>query len=118
VWRTVPGRAEDPPLHLIVLQSVALVVRLVFHLLYLITADRKLIIGWLWKVVMKCDLCNADHREPQQKLCQPCIEAVARIWTLVSTPGSSIRAAGDGVDERTKSRPAAMVARPLSVFLL
>lgn len=67
---------------------------------------------------MKCELCNADHREPQAKLCQPCMEAVARIWTLVSTPASSIRAAGDGVDERTKSRLAAMVAMPPSAVLL
>lgn len=98
-------------LHLLVLQSVALIVRLVFHLLYLITAGRKLIIGWQWKVVMKCEICDAGHREPEQKLCQPCMEAVARIWRIVNAPGRSMVAASEGVDERIKARFAAIAGK-------
>ncbi|MGB8770951.1 MAG: hypothetical protein WCC92_15130 [Candidatus Korobacteraceae bacterium] len=69
-------------------------------LLYLITVGEKLITGCLWMLVMKGELCDAGHREPEQKLCQPCVEAVARIWRIVNAPGPSIGAAGEGEDER------------------
>jgi hypothetical protein len=103
--------------HLLVLQSVALIVGLVSHLLYLITAGRELIIGWQWKVVMKCEICDAGHREPEQKLCQPCMEAVARIWRIVNAPGRSIVTAGESADERIKARLAAIAGRRPSVAL-
>lgn len=58
--------------------------RLAVDLLYLITVGEKLITGCLWMLVMKGELCDAGHREPEQKLCQPCVEAVARIWRIVN----------------------------------
>ena len=33
---------------------------------------------------MKCELCSWGEREPKQRLCLPCIEAVARLWVIAS----------------------------------
>ena len=34
---------------------------------------------------MKCELCNSGEREPKQRLCMPCVEAVARLRTIVNS---------------------------------
>ena len=65
---------------------------------------------------MKCELCNAGHREPEQKLCEPCIEAVARLWRIVNAPGPAMRAAGEGVDESMKSKLAAIAGNRPALF--
>ena len=33
---------------------------------------------------MKCELCNSGQPEPGQRLCLPCIEAVARLWAIAN----------------------------------
>jgi len=66
---------------------------------------------------MKCELCDAGHREPEQKLCQPCMEAVARLWRIVNAPCPAMGAAGEGVDESMKSKFAAIAGKPPSAAL-
>ena len=66
---------------------------------------------------MKCELCDAGHREPEQKLCQPCMEAVARLWRIVNAPCPAMGAAGEGVDESMKSKLAAIAGKPPSAAL-
>ena len=33
---------------------------------------------------MKCELCSSGKRERKQRLCQPCMEAMSRLWKIVS----------------------------------
>jgi len=33
---------------------------------------------------MKFELCSSGERESKQKLCLPCLEAVARLWTIAN----------------------------------
>jgi hypothetical protein len=55
---------------------------------------------------MKCELCSSGKREPKQRLCLPCLEAMSRLWKIVSAAEPS---AGQTVTEpaavRTKSAP-------------
>lgn len=36
---------------------------------------------------MTCELCSSADRMAGQRLCQPCIEAVARLWTIANRNG-------------------------------
>jgi len=36
---------------------------------------------------MKCELCSSADRMAGQRLCQPCVEAVARLWTIANRNG-------------------------------
>jgi len=67
---------------------------------------------------MKCELCNSGYQEPEQKLCQPCIEAVARLWNIAKQEGQSIAAAGEPAGERLQTGFASKTARPPSALLL
>src|SRR5271157_2441512 len=72
---------------------------------------------WPGKVVMKCELCNSGYREPEQRLCRPCIEAVARLWNIANQEGRSIAGVGEPV-ERLQVGAALKTASPRSVYLL
>lgn len=55
---------------------------------------------------MKCELCSSGKRERKQRLCLPCMEAMSRLWKIVSAAEPS---AGQTVTEqaavRTKYAP-------------
>ena len=54
------------------------------------------------KDVMKCELCKSDEREPKLRLCLPCLEAVARLWSMSShSPDIRVR---DVVRAKTADR--------------
>jgi hypothetical protein len=56
---------------------------------------------------MKCELCSSGRRERDHRLCLPCMEAMARLWKIVSS--AAVPAAEDVVREqaavRTKAVP-------------
>jgi hypothetical protein len=68
---------------------------------------RKQFSGKLRKVVMQCELCSSGERERDHRLCLPCMEAMARLWKIVSS--AAVPAAEDAVREqaavRTKAVP-------------
>jgi hypothetical protein len=33
---------------------------------------------------MRCELCSSGQREHGRRLCLPCMEAVARLWTITN----------------------------------
>jgi len=68
--------------------------------------------SWLGKVVMKCELCHSGYQEPEQKLCQPCVEAVARLWNITNQDGRSIAGIGALVGEPMQTGSAPNTARP------
>jgi len=39
---------------------------------------------------MKCELCSSDCHEPEERLCQPCLEAVARLWNISRLESKSL----------------------------
>jgi len=54
---------------------------------------------------MKCELCSSGHREPERKLCQPCSEAVARLWNMVQQEFQSSAYAPVGEATQAGSAP-------------
>ena len=50
---------------------------------------------------MKCELCSSGKRERKQRLCLPCIEAMARLWKIVRAAELS---AGQTVTEQAAVR--------------
>ena len=67
---------------------------------------------------MNCELCNSAYLVPDQRLCEPCIEAVARLWTIAHHTRLPIDGAGEGVEESSQSRrPAKVVTAPISALL-
>jgi hypothetical protein len=48
---------------------------------------------------MKCELCNSDYREPEERLCEPCLEAVARLWNISRLESQSVARAAVPVGE-------------------
>jgi len=67
---------------------------------------------------MKCELCNSDEPEPRQRLCVPCIEAVARLcWIMDTIPerfvGSNVST--DAADNTERDRVIAVM--PIAGFL-
>jgi len=60
---------------------------------------------------MKCELCNSGPRERKQKLCQPCIEAVARLWNIANQAGYSIASAATAIGESVQTGSASETAR-------
>jgi hypothetical protein len=69
---------------------------------------------------MKCELCNSGARELGQSLCMPCIEAVARLWTIASSaiePLAGMAVAEQGAAVSTTYAPIIAV-RPYGGFLL
>ncbi len=67
---------------------------------------------------MKCELCNSVRPEPEQRLCEPCIEAVARLWAIANNPSVLLNSARETVEERATSRRAPSVARtPIAALL-
>jgi len=64
---------------------------------------------------MKCELCSSSHREPEQQLCRPCIEAVARLWNILRQEYQSIACAPAGEPMQTGSAP--KTARPTYALL-
>ena len=60
---------------------------------------------------MKCELCNSGHREHESKLCEPCTEAIVRLWTIAKSTCLPINDAGEAVGVRSTSQRAAMFAK-------
>ncbi len=67
---------------------------------------------------MKCELCNSGRCEPEQKLCEPCIEVIARLWAIANSPGPAIHGAGQTADKKANFQRASGAARPPSAVLL
>ena len=61
---------------------------------------------------MKCELCNSGRREPEQKLCEPCIEVIARLWAIANGSGLVIDGAGQTADKKANFQRASVAARP------
>jgi len=61
---------------------------------------------------MKCELCGSSHQEPERKLCQPCIEAVARLWNIANQQGLAIACEGAPAGEPMQAGSAPKTARP------
>lgn len=61
---------------------------------------------------MKCELCNSDEPEPRQRLCVPCIEAVARLWTIAHNATVSYVRQAEKVQAAAKTKRAPIVAFP------
>jgi len=67
---------------------------------------------------MKCELCNSARREPEQRLCEPCIEAVIRLWTIANGDSlMSINNAREALEQRAKSQTGSVAAPPVAALL-
>lgn len=68
--------------------------------------------------MMKCELCNSDERGPRQRLCVPCLEAVARLWNIANNATVSYVRQHKKVqpEARTKRVPI-VVSTPIADFL-
>ncbi len=71
---------------------------------------RNSITGLTEKAVMKCELRNLDHCGHESRLCEPCTEAIVRLWTIANNTCSPT-GAGEAVAGRSKSQRAAMFAK-------
>ena len=63
---------------------------------------RKQFSGKLRKVVLKCELCSSSKREREHGLCLPCMEAMARLWTIVNSAAEP--AAGKAMTDQAAGR--------------
>ena len=72
--------------------------------------------NWSGKVSMKCELCNSDPREPKQKLCQSCSEAIARLWNITRQVGCSIAEPITAVEVSVQRVSAPQTAAPPWAF--
>jgi hypothetical protein len=67
---------------------------------------------------MKCELCHSDETEPRQRLCVPCMEAVARLWNIANKATFSHARQDEKVQAAARTKRAPIVAiRPLADFL-
>ena len=63
---------------------------------------------------MKCELCSSDDRVLGRKLCRPCIEAVARLWTIANQNTGSIGSLEGRVGSETQISSAPFIAEKKS----
>jgi len=61
---------------------------------------------------MKCELCNSGPRERKQKLCQPCIEAVVRLWNIANQAGYSIASVATALGESVQTGSSETASQP------
>lgn len=61
---------------------------------------------------MKCELCNSDESRPRQRLCVPCVEAVARLWNIVNNTTVSYVRRDEKVQAAARTKRAPIVAIP------
>src|SRR5580704_13694463 len=70
------------------------------------------------KVVVKCELCNSDEPEPRQRLCVPCMEAVARLWNIANSATASYVRQAEKAQAAAKTKRAPIVTiTPIGEFL-
>ena len=60
---------------------------------------------------MKCELCNSDHCGHESRLCEPCTEAIVRLWTIANNTCPPTNGTEEAVAGRSKSQRAAMFAK-------
>jgi len=59
---------------------------------------------------MKCELCNSGRCGHQSRLCEPCTQAIVRLWTIANNTCPPTNGAGEAVAGRSESQRAAMFA--------
>ena len=53
---------------------------------------------------MKCELCNSDRWGHESRLCEPCTEAIVRLWTIANNTCPPTNGAQEGVAGSSKSQ--------------